>query len=64
MSILSLFILIWGVSGVVTGLWSVFTFIPGDDETWLTPVGIFFLAVVLGPIGAIMTLYEELSSRV
>lgn len=64
MSLLTLFILIWVISGVATGLWSVFTFIPGDDETWLTPVGIFFLAVVLGPVGAVMTIYEEIVSRV
>lgn len=64
MSILTLFILVWVISGVATGLWSVFTFIPGDGETWLTQLGIFLLAVVFGPIGAVMTLYEELTSRV
>ncbi len=66
-AVLSIFlwiITVWLVVGAINGFYCAVTDILLDGETWISRVGVFLLGTAFGPVGAVITIYEELTTRV
>ncbi len=64
MTIFTYIVIAWFVIGFIHGLyWAIF----GElilDEGLMSRIGTFFLGLVLGPVGVVMSIIHELNHRV
>lgn len=63
LSIFLWIIAVWLFIGALNGLFCAYTDILLDGETWMSRVGVFFLGMLFGPVGAVITIYEQLTTR-